>query len=130
ANAKALADAMAAHGWRLVTGGTDNHLMLVDLRSKDADLTGDVASGWLADAGLICNKNVIPFDPRSAKETSGLRFGTPAVTTRGMRPDQMAQLADWINDILTSKGDEAAIAKVRDAVGEFCRAFPIPAQRV
>jgi len=130
ANAKALADAMAAHGWRLVTGGTDNHLMLVDLRSKDADLTGDVASGWLADAGLICNKNVIPFDPRSAKETSGLRFGTPAVTTRGMRPDQMAQLADWINDILTSKGDEIAIAKVRDAVGEFCRAFPIPAQRV
>ncbi len=130
ANAKALADAMMARGWRLVTGGTDNHLMLVDLRSKDADLTGQTASAWLAEASIISNKNMIPFDPRSTQETSGLRFGTPAVTTRGMRPDQMAQLAEWIDDILVSQGDEATITRIRGVVAEFCRQFPIPAQRV
>ncbi|HDZ19880.1 MAG TPA: serine hydroxymethyltransferase [Phycisphaerae bacterium] len=129
ANAKALADALLAHGWRLVTGGTDNHMMLVDLRSRDPELTGDVASGWLAEAGIISNKNMIPFDPRTTKDTSGLRFGTPAVTTRGMRPDQMAQLAQWIDDILTSHGNQEMITKVAGAVEEFCREFPIPAQR-
>ena len=130
ANAKTLSEALIERGWRLVTGGTDNHLMLVDLRSKDPDLTGQVASGWLADAGIISNKNMIPFDPRKTTETSGLRFGTPAVTTRGMRPDQMAKLAQWIDEILVSKGDADTIERIRGAIGEFCRAFPIPAQRV
>ena len=129
ANAKALADALLAHGWRLVTGGTDNHMMLVDLRSKDPELTGDTASGWLASAGIISNKNMIPFDPRTTKDTSGLRFGTPAVTTRGMRPDQMAQLAQWIDEILTSQGNQDTITEIAAAVEEFCREFPIPAQR-
>ncbi|MHC4562524.1 MAG: serine hydroxymethyltransferase [Planctomycetota bacterium] len=130
ANAKALAEALAERGWRLVTGGTDNHLMLVDLRSRDEEMTGEMASQWLAAAAIIANKNVIPFDPRTAKDTSGLRFGTPAVTTRGMRPDQMAQLAHWIDEVLTAKGDESTIARVGDAVEEFCQQFPIPAQRL
>jgi glycine hydroxymethyltransferase len=130
ANAKALSDALAGHGWRLVTGGTDNHLMLVDLRSKKPELDGETASGWLAAASIVTNKNVIPFDPRPPREASGLRFGTPAVTTRGMRPDQMAQLADWIDEVLMSDGDEAVIARVRAAIKEFCEQFPIPAQRV
>jgi len=129
-NAKALAAAFAGHGWRLVTGGTDNHLMLVDLRSKKPELTGETASGWLAAANIVTNKNVIPFDPRPPREASGLRFGTPAVTTRGMRPDQMAQLADWIDEVLTSDGDETVIARVRGAIQEFCEQFPIPAQRI
>ena len=129
ANAKALAEAMAERGWRLVTGGTDNHLMLIDLRSRNEDLTGHVAAQWLADAGIITNKNVVPFDTRGTKDTSGLRLGTPAVTTRGMRPDQMTKLAQWIDDILVSNGDENAIKRVRDAVNDFCRQFPIPGQR-
>ncbi len=129
ANAKALAEAMTERGWRLVTGGTDNHLMLIDLRSRDENLTGHVAAGWLADAGIISNKNIIPFDTRGPKETSGLRLGTPAVTTRGMRPDQMTKLAQWIDDILSSNGDQDVIDSIRGAVAEFCKQFPIPAQR-
>jgi len=129
ANAKALAEAMVQRGWRLVTGGTDNHLMLIDLRSRDEHLTGHVAAQWLAAAGIISNKNVVPFDTRGPKETSGLRLGTPAVTTRGMRPDQMNKLADWIDRILSSAGSEEVIRQVRGAVREFCKQFPIPAQR-
>jgi glycine hydroxymethyltransferase len=129
ANAKAMAEALQEHGWRLVTGGTDNHLMLVDLRSRNEDLTGDLASQWLAAAGIVTNKNVIPFDPRSPQDTSGLRLGTPAATTRGMRPDQMKTLADWINDVLVSEGDTEVITRVRGDVMDFCREFPIPAQR-
>jgi len=129
ANAKALAEAITERGWRLVTGGTDNHLMLIDLRSRNEDLTGDVAARWLAAAGIISNKNIIPFDTRGTKETSGLRLGTPAVTTRGMRPDQMTRLAQWIDDILSSNGSEEVIDRVRGAVHEFCLQFPIPAQR-
>ncbi len=129
ANAKALAEAFQEHGWRLVTGGTDNHLMLIDLRSRNEDLTGNLASQWLAAAGIVTNKNVIPFDPRSPQDTSGLRLGTPAVTTRGMRPDQMKTLADWINDVLVSEGDTDVITRVRSDVMDFCQQFPIPAQR-
>jgi len=129
ANAKALADAMAERGWRLVTGGTDNHLMLIDLRSRDEELTGHVAARWLAAAGIISNKNIVPFDTRGTKETSGLRLGTPAVTTRGMRPDQMTRLAQWIDDILSSNGSQDVIDRVGGAVHEFCLQFPIPAQR-
>ena len=129
ANAKALADAVSERGWRLVTGGTDNHLMLVDLRSRDEDLTGNLASQWLAAAGIVTNKNVIPYDPRNAKEASGIRLGTPAVTTRGMRPDQMHTLAEWFDLVLTSNGDPEVINTVRAEVMEFAKQFPIPAQR-
>jgi len=129
ANAKALADALAAKGWRIVSGGTDNHLMLVDLRSRDEDLTGHQAQQWLEAAGIVCNKNKIPFDPRSAAQTSGLRLGTPALTTRGMTEPQMQQMADWIDFVLGSRGDTQTIRRVRDEVSQTCRAFPIPAVR-
>ena len=125
-NAKALADGLMERGWRLVSGGTDNHLMLLDLRSRCADLTGHVAADWLAGAGLIANWNKIPFDPRPPMEASGLRFGTPAVTTRGMKPAQMRVLADRIDEVLTSNGAEDTIVRVRGAITELCRSFPIP----
>ncbi|NLF32844.1 MAG: serine hydroxymethyltransferase [Planctomycetes bacterium] len=129
ANAKALADALASKGWRIVSGGTDNHLMLVDLRSRDEDLTGQDAQQWLEAAGIVCNKNKIPFDPRSAAQTSGMRLGTPALTTRGMTEPQMQQLAGWIDTILAARGDAAVIARIRGQVSELCEAFPIPAVR-
>jgi len=129
ANARTLADALAAKGWRIVSGGTDNHLMLVDLRSRDEDLTGREAQQWLTAAGIVCNKNKIPFDPRSAAQTSGVRLGTPAVTTRGLTEAHMEQLAGWIDTILAGRGDPAVIDRIRSEVGELCEAFPIPAVR-
>jgi glycine hydroxymethyltransferase len=129
ANARALAESLMERGWRLVTGGTDNHLMLVDLRSRDENLTGEDASAWLEKAGIICNKNKIPFDPRPASTTSGLRFGTPAVTTRGLAEDQLRQLGRLIDQVLSSGGDDIAISHVRASVDELCHAFPVPNQR-
>jgi glycine hydroxymethyltransferase len=126
ANAQALAEGLLEAGWRLVSGGTDNHLVLVDLRSRDPDLTGHVAAAWLASAGIITNKNVIPFDPRKPVEASGIRLGTPALTTRGMGVEQMKAVAGWIDRVLTSKGDEAVVEDIRGKVLELCRQFPIP----
>ncbi len=125
-NAKALAEALMEHGWRIVSGGTDNHLMLVDLRSKAQDLSGKVAAARLAQAGIITNKNMIPFDPRSAMESSGVRFGTPALTTRRMHAEQMKLIAGWIDTVLSSDGDEQTLHKVRKNVEELCDQFPIP----
>jgi len=125
ANAKALAEAMLEKGYRLVSGGTDNHLLLVDLRSQSATLTGHVAAQWLAGAGIVANKNAIPFDTRPPVESSGLRFGTPALTTRGMGVAQMHQIADWIDKIITSHGSDEATAEVRGAVTELCQQFPL-----
>ena len=126
ANAKALADELMAKGWRLVSGGTDNHLMLVDLRSRKPDLTGHDAAIWLSKAGIIVNKNGIPFDPRPPIKTSGIRIGSPALTTRGMGISQMKTVAGWIDEILSSDGNEAVIKKVSSAVLELGRQFPIP----
>lgn len=126
ANAKALAQALGQAGWRLVSGGTDNHLLLVDLRSRNADLTGKVAANWLAKAGLIVNKNAIPFDPRPPVDASGIRLGSPALTTRGMGENEMKMVAEWINDVLTSNGSESVIARTKKAVEELCDQFPIP----
>ena len=126
ANAKALAAELMARDWRLVSGGTDNHLMLIDLRSRDAELTGHVAANWLAEAGIICNKNVVPFDPRKPLHASGIRLGTPALTTRGMGAEQMKTVAGWIDRVLTSRGGEAVLREVGGGVLELCRQFPIP----
>ena len=126
ANAKALAAALLEKGWRLVSGGTDNHLLTIDLRSRFADLTGRAAGDWLAGAGIIANKNAIPFDTRPPIDASGVRLGTPALTTRGMGAKQMKQIAGWIDKVLTSGGDEGKIRKVHQAVLELCREFPIP----
>jgi len=124
ANAKALAAAMAAEGFRLVSGGTDNHLLLVDLRPFDADLTGKEAQEVLDRAGITCNRNTIPDDPRSPFVTSGLRLGTAAETTAGMGPAEMARVASLIGRTLRQRTDDAAVAAVRADVAELCAAFP------
>jgi len=125
-NARALADALVARGYRLCSGGTDNHLMLVDLRQRDAELTGADAERWLETAGIICNKNGIPNDPRPPMVTSGLRLGTPALTTRGMGPGEMAQVAELIDRVMAGRGSDEACRAVRDDVLELCTAFPMP----
>lgn len=124
-NAQALAKAMSDRGFRITSGGTDNHLMLVDLTVKDDDLTGKDAEKWLEDAGLITNKNGIPDDPRSPMITSGLRLGTPATTTRGFKEPEMVKVADWINRVIESKGDESTISTVRSEVKALCERFPL-----
>jgi glycine hydroxymethyltransferase len=126
ANAQALAGELMARGWRLVSGGTDNHLMLVDLRNRRADLTGHVAATWLASAGIIANKNAIPFDPRPPVEASGVRLGTPALTTRGMKAAEMKRIAAWIDRVLMSNGEDSLLTGVAREVREFCGQFPIP----
>jgi glycine hydroxymethyltransferase len=126
ANAKVLAESLMSAGWRLVSGGTDNHLMLVDLRRKRPDLSGHVAAGRLAMAGLVVNKNKIPFDPRPAAESSGIRLGTPAVTARGMGPAEMKRLAAWVDEIMSGEPTEARMAKIRGDVRDLGRQFPVP----
>jgi len=125
-NAKALAAALTKSGYRLCTGGTDNHLMLVDLRPRDAELTGADAEKWLERAGIVVNKNGIPNDPRPPMVTSGLRLGTPALTTRGMREPEMVKVAAWLDRVMASRGDEATATAVRREIAEFCARFPLP----
>jgi glycine hydroxymethyltransferase len=124
ANARALAAALLEEGFRLVSGGTDNHLLLVDLRAFDAELTGKEAQEVLDRAGITLNRNTIPDDPRSAFTTSGLRLGTAAETTAGMDERQMAVVARLIGRALRRRGDEDAIAAVRAEVHELCAGFP------
>jgi glycine hydroxymethyltransferase len=127
ANAAALAEGLAGAGLRLVSGGTDNHLMLVDLRSFDADVSGKKARLALDRAGISLNENTVPDDPRPPYITSGLRVGTPAVTTQGMRAPEMAQIASLIHQVLTHREDEGAIAAIRDEVVALCSKFtPYP----
>ncbi|MXW97783.1 MAG: serine hydroxymethyltransferase [Acidimicrobiaceae bacterium] len=123
-NSRALASALAGHGFRLVSGGTDNHLMLVDLRTFDPDLTGKEAQATLDAAGISLNKNTVPDDPRSPFVTSGVRIGTPAVTTQGMDTDDMATIADLISRALRNRSDDAAVAAVRADAEELCAAKP------
>jgi glycine hydroxymethyltransferase len=127
ANAKMLATELLGRRWRLVSGGTDNHLLLVDLRSREENLTGQTAADWLDKAGIITNKNAIPFDPRSRVEASGVRLGTPALTTRGMGKEEMKRIAGWIDKVLTCGGDKDVLQSVRGQVTELCGQFPIPA---
>jgi len=127
ANADALARRLAGHGLRLVSGGTDNHLMLVDLRSLDPELSGKKARLALDAAGISLNENTVPDDPRPPYITSGLRIGTPAVTTQGMGPDEMATIGDLIHRVLTSRDDADALAAVRAEVLDLCARFaPYP----
>lgn len=119
-NAAALAEALASEGFRLVSGGTDNHLLLVDLRSFDAELTGKQAQEVLDRAGITLNRNTIPDDPRSPFVTSGVRIGTPAVTTQGMREAEMGEIAALIARALRGRDDPAELAVVRDDVATLC----------
>jgi glycine hydroxymethyltransferase len=125
-NAKSLANALVKKGYRLQSGGTDNHLMLVDLRARNADFTGADAEKALEAAGIICNKNAILNDPRPPKVTSGVRLGTPALTTRGLKEADLEAVADFIDRALLSKDDAAGLAKIRGEVAEFCKKFPMP----
>jgi glycine hydroxymethyltransferase len=126
-NAVALAEGLAAEGFRLVSGGTDNHLLLVDLRPFAEDLTGKTAQIALDAAGITTNKNQIPGDPRSPFVTSGIRIGTPAVTTTGMREAEMGEIARLIGRVLRDPGDAAETATVRDQVATLCSKFtPYP----
>jgi len=124
-NAKALAAGLAKHGYRIVSGGTDNHLMLVDLRPKD--LNGKEAQETLDRAGITVNKNAIPFDTSSPFKPGGIRVGTPAVTTRGMKEEEMLEIADLMAEALTNRTDESALDRVREKVRELTRKFPLPA---
>ncbi len=126
ANAKALAAELMERGHKLLTNGTDNHLMLMDLRKFDPELTGKQGAIWLEQAGIICNKNTVAQDERSPFQTSGLRFGTAALTTRGMKEPEMKQVGEFIDRVLRAKGDEAAINQVREDVRAFCSKFPLP----
>ena len=123
-NAAALAAGLGEEGFRLVSGGTDNHLMLVDLRPFDADCTGKVAQEVLDRAGITLNKNTIPDDPRSPFVTSGVRIGTPSVTTQGMGPAEMRQIASLIARTLRGRADDSVIAAVRADVNALCASFP------
>jgi glycine hydroxymethyltransferase len=127
-NAKALAEGVARHGFRLVSGGTDTHLFLVDLRPKK--LTGKVAEAALERAGITVNKNMIPNDPEKPMVTSGLRIGTPAVTTRGMGVPEMRAIADLIGEVLAAPDDAPVAARVREKVRDLCRQFPLYAERL
>ena len=124
ANARALAEALAGEGFRLVSGGTDNHLLLVDLRPFDEELTGKDAQNVLDRAGVTLNKNTVPDDPRSPFVTSGLRLGTPAVTTQGMTETEMAQIAGFIARALRARDDDTELAAVREEVATLCSKLP------
>lgn len=125
-NAKSLANALTRKGYRLQSGGTDNHLMLVDLRARNSQFTGADAEKALEAAGMITNKNAIYNDPRPPKVTSGLRLGTPAVTTRGLKENDMEAVADFLDRALLAKDDSAALAEIKSEVAEFCKRFPMP----
>jgi glycine hydroxymethyltransferase len=122
-NAARLAASLTAHGFRLVSGGTDNHLMLVDVFSKG--LTGKVAEAALGKAGITVNKNAIPFDQNPPMVASGIRVGTPAITTRGMRETEMDQIGDLIARALSASDDDRALGMVKDEVERLCRNFPL-----
>ncbi|MBQ9561141.1 MAG: serine hydroxymethyltransferase [Prevotella sp.] len=124
-NAAVLADELTKRGFSIVSGGTDNHSMLVDLRSKYPDLTGKVAENALVAADITINKNMVPFDTRSAFQTSGFRLGTPAITTRGAKEDLMIKIAAWIEEVLNDPENESVIAKVRGEVNAEMKNYPL-----
>jgi len=124
-NAAVLAQALVDRGFHIVSGGTDNHSMLVDLRTKYPDLTGKVAEKALVAADITANKNMVPFDSRSAFQTSGIRLGTPAITTRGAKEDLMLEIAELIETVLNAPEDDAVISKVRAHVNETMVKYPM-----
>jgi glycine hydroxymethyltransferase len=122
-NAKAMADAFIRKGYQIISGGTDNHLMLIDLRSKN--LTGKKAEEALIQADITINKNMVPFDTQSPMVTSGMRLGTPAVTTRGMKENDMVKIVDLIDEVLSAPDDSDNLKSVRRRVHSFTRKFPL-----
>ncbi len=127
-NARTLASALESKGFRIVSGGTDCHLLSLDLRPKS--ITGKDAEIVLGKAGITVNKNTIPFDPEKPFITSGVRLGTPALTTRGMKEKEMKIVAGWINDAIEARADEKRLARIRKEVGALCKKFPLYAHRL
>jgi glycine hydroxymethyltransferase len=125
ANARALADELLRAGFRLVSGGTDNHLMSVDVTAKTG-LTGKIAEQALDHARITVNKNMIPFDPRKPMDPSGIRIGTPAITTRGMKEPEMNLIGQWIARVLAAPNDRGVQEQVRGAIRDLCQHFPVP----
>jgi glycine hydroxymethyltransferase len=123
-NAKALAAGLSKHGFRIVSGGTDNHLMLVDLRPKE--INGKQAQEVLDRAGITVNKNAIPFDTYPIFKPGGIRVGTPAVTTRGMKEEEMLEISDLIAEALDKRDDAEALTRIRSKVRDLTRRFPLP----
>ncbi len=123
ANARTMTQVLQQRGYRIVSGGTDNHLFLLDLIDKN--VTGKDADAALGRAHITVNKNAVPNDPRPPAISSGLRIGTPAVTTRGFKETEVRQLSGWIADVLDHMGDEATVQRVRDAVVSLCGRFPV-----
>jgi glycine hydroxymethyltransferase len=127
ANAKVLADTLAAEGFRIISGGTDTHLMLVDVFSKG--MLGSEAEKALDVAGITVNKNAIPFDTNPPMKPSGIRIGTPALTTRGMKESEMSQVGRWISEALHNRADVAALGKIRKQVLQLADTFPLYPER-
>ena len=125
ANASALAAAMVARGYKIISGGTDNHMMLIDLRPKDANLTGKLAENALVKADITINKNAVPFETRSPFVTSGIRIGTPAITTRGMMAEDMETVANLIDRVLVNPEDESNLSAVKLEVNALMTKFPL-----
>jgi glycine hydroxymethyltransferase len=123
-SAKALGEALAGHGFSVITGGTDNHLLLVDMTPKG--VAGKPYAQALERAGIVCNYNSIPFDPRKPFDPSGIRLGTPSVATRGMGVEEMARIADWMNQVTGAMDDEAKLASIASEVRALCERFPAP----
>ena len=124
-NAAVLAQALMDRGFKIVSDGTDNHSMLVDLRTKYPELTGKVAEKALVAADITANKNMVPYDTRSAFQTSGIRLGTPAITTRGAKEDLMLEIAEMIEKVLNAPEDEKVISTVRAHVNDLMKNYPI-----
>ncbi len=127
-NAKRMGECMSEGGLKLVSGGTDNHLMLVDLR--ETELTGQIAEETLEQAGITVNKNAIPFDPRPPAVASGIRIGTPAITTRGMKEEEMEIISAFMREALNNPGNEKVLSRIKDDVRELCKKFPIYSHRL
>ena len=123
-NAKALAGELLERGFQLVSGGTDNHLVLIDLTNKG--VTGKKASKALDRAGIVVNANTVPYDPRKPFSPSGIRIGSPAVTSRGMKEPEMRRVIAWMDEVIANTDDEQLLERVRNEVKEFCAAFPAP----
>ncbi|MDG2366378.1 MAG: serine hydroxymethyltransferase, partial [Candidatus Marinimicrobia bacterium] len=122
-NAKTMSEALLSKDYKLISGGTDTHVVLIDLSNKN--VTGKVAEQSLEKAGITVNKNMVPFDKRSPFVTSGVRIGSPAITTRGMKQDEMVKIIDFIDEIITNIENESVIDKVKTEVQSLCSSFPL-----
>ena len=124
-NADAMAKAFIERGYNVISGGTDNHLMLIDLRSKFPEITGKVVENTLVKADITVNKNMVPFDSRSPFQTSGLRVGTPAITTRGLKEEHMEPIVAMIDEVISNIEDEKVLDSVKKRVNEMMKEFPL-----